>query len=181
MRTEKAGLAALVFMGFGVLSSPAFSADGTITINGQVSDATCDVGINGATGGDYTLTLPTVQASSLAAAGAVAGSTQFTFNLSGCTATTATQVRAYFEANNVDPATGNLVNNAATTPAAEVQVQITDNALNPIDLRTNTGNQFVPFTSGENVDLTYAAQYIATGISTAGMVETQLVYSLEYM
>ena len=51
--------------------SSAFAADGTITINGEVTDNTCVV--TTPQGKDLTVTLPTVSKLSLATAGATAG------------------------------------------------------------------------------------------------------------
>ncbi|SSQ11842.1 P pilus assembly protein, pilin FimA [Acinetobacter baumannii] len=51
------------------------AADGTITINGLVTDKTCDI-VTPA-GKDFTVTLPTVSKQTLAVAGDVAGRTPF--------------------------------------------------------------------------------------------------------
>lgn len=167
--------------GFALMGAQSASAaDGTITITGQVIDAGCDISVNGATG-DSTVVLPAVSKNILANPGDTAGNTAVNLSLSNCPATGG--VRAYFEALNVDQATGHLLNTAAT-PADNVQVQVTDAAGTGIDLRTNTTNDFVNFTDdGGGVgtaDLQYGVQYVATGASTAGQVETQLTYSLEY-
>ena len=64
-----------------------------------------------------------------------------------------------------------------------VQVQVTDPSGAGIDLRTNTNNNFVSFIDNAgtgSADLQYGVQYVATGASTAGQVETQLTYSLDY-
>ena len=62
--------------------SSAFAADGTITINGLVTDNTCVV--TTPQGKDLTVTLPTVSKLSLASDGATAGRTPFTLGLSNC-------------------------------------------------------------------------------------------------
>lgn len=158
----------------------ATAADGTITISGQVIDAGCDISVNGGTG-DSTVVLPSVSKNTLANPGDTAGNTTVSLSLSGCPDTGG--VRAYFEALNVDQSTGHLLNTAAT-PADNVEVQVTDAAGTGIDLRTNTTNNFVNFIDGGagtgTADLQYGVQYVATGAATAGQVETQLTYSLEY-
>lgn len=174
MLTAMAGMAI-------VGASGAFAADGTITITGQVVDASCDVSVNGNVG-DATVVLPSVSKIALANAGDVSGSTPVSLSLSGCPA--AGSVRAYFEAQNVDQATGNLKNNASGTPATNVQVQVTDSSGAEIDLRDNTNNNFVDFTDDGDgngtANLDYAVQYVATGAATAGAIDTALVYSLDY-
>lgn len=167
--------------GAGLLAaSGASAADGTITIQGQVTDASCLIAVDGGTG-DSTITLPAVSKSALATPGDTAGAKGFTMQLSGCPTTGS--VRAAFAPLNVDPATGYLQNTASVSAATNVQVQVLDGMATPIDLRDNTGNSYVPFVDqgGAGVaDLNYAARYVATGIATAGQVDTQLVYTLDY-
>ncbi|RMH82372.1 type 1 fimbrial protein [Pseudomonas sp. AOB-7] len=173
--------AAVMVLGAGLVGSFGASAsDGTITIMGEVVDASCDISVNGGTA-DATVVLPTVSKTVLAAPGDVAGATAVNLALTNCPVSGS--VRAYFEAHNVDQATGYLRNNAAATPAGNVQVQVADAAGSGIDLRDNVGNTFVAFTDDGGVgsaNLNYMVQYIATGASTAGLVETALVYSLDY-
>lgn len=180
-RLNSNGYVAGVLLGAGLLSATgAFAADGTITIQGQVTDSSCLIAVDGGTG-DSTLTLPAVSKSALAVPGDTAGAKSFTMHLSGCPATGS--VRAAFSPLNVDPATGYLQNTATVSPAANVQVQVLDGTVTPIDLRDNTGNDYVPFVDqgGSGVaDLNYAARYVATGVATAGQVDTQLVYTLDY-
>jgi major type 1 subunit fimbrin (pilin) len=168
-------------LGAGLLgASGAFAADGTITIQGQVTDASCAIAVDGGTG-DSTITLPAVSKSALAVPGDTAGAKSFTMQLSGCPATGS--VRAAFSPLNVDPATGYLQNTATVSPATNVQVQVLDGTVTPIDLRDNTGNEYVPFVDqgGAGVaDLNYAVRYVSTGVATAGQVDTQLVYTLDY-
>ncbi|MFH4337526.1 fimbrial protein, partial [Acinetobacter baumannii] len=68
------------------------AADGTITINGLVTDKTCDI-VTPA-GKDFTVTLPTVSKQTLAVAGDVAGRTPFQINLANCSQG---KVATYFE------------------------------------------------------------------------------------
>lgn len=154
----------------------ASATDGTITISGKVQDASCDAILTG-NAGTNTLTLPTVSKTTLAAPASVAGRTSFGFDLTGCPVSG--KVRSYFESTNVDPSTGSLMNNAVT-PAGNVQVQILDDVSGvAIDLRDNTNNSWIDLTTGA-ATLNYSAQYIATAAATAGDVETQLVYTLQY-
>ena len=70
----------------------AHAADGTITINGLVTDKTCNI-VTPA-GKDFTVTLPTVSRQTLANAGDVAGRTPFQINLEDCSEG---KVATYFE------------------------------------------------------------------------------------
>ncbi|ERL49346.1 hypothetical protein BJB45_07700 [Halomonas huangheensis] len=159
-----------------LLSGSALAADGTIDITGRVTDSSCTIAVDGGSASS-SVVLPTISSTSLATDGAVAGATPFTFNLSGCPTTGS--ARAYFESTNVDMGTGYLVNNAAS-PAENVQVQIANANGTSIDLRDNTNNPYVTFDSG-SANITYNAQYVAVGGgATAGDVDTQLVYTMEY-
>ena len=162
-------------------TSTAFAADGTITINGQVTDKTCTVNAGG--NKDFTVTLPTVSKQVLAAAGDTAGRTPFTINLTGCTA--GSKVATYFEPGaTVDFNTGRL--NNATGTATNVQVQLlgSENTVIPV-LAAGAGgiqanSQLVDVSGGGAADLNYYAQYYATGASTPGSVATTVKYTIIY-
>lgn len=167
-----------IIVGVGIVASAsAMASDGTITINGKVTDSACDISIGGAS--DATVTLPNVSTSVLAAPGDVAGATPVAMALTNCPTTGS--VRAFFEAQNVDMNTGHLLNTAASTPANNVQVQVVDQATgNAIDLRDNTNNPYVMFSSDGSANLNYSLQYYAEGAASAGSVESRLVYTLDY-
>ena len=162
-------------------TSTAFAADGTITINGQVTDNTCTVNAGG--NKDFTVTLPTVSKQVLAVAGDTAGRTPFTINLTGCTA--GSKVATYFEPGaTVDFNTGRL--NNATGTATNVQVQLlgSENTVIPV-LAAGAGgiqanSQLVDVSGGGSADLNYYAQYYATGASTPGSVATTVKYTIIY-
>ena len=82
---KKSIIGASLAMAFGLMSGNAFAADntGTITFNGELTDTTCKVDIEGQ-GPDATITLPTVSTATLTAAGQVTGRTGFNMNLSDC-------------------------------------------------------------------------------------------------
>jgi major type 1 subunit fimbrin (pilin) len=163
------------------------AADGTISFLGTVSDSTCS--INGVTSGsaaDVSVTLPTVPASSLAAQGAVAGTsspTDLTFALTGCTGT-ATKVVAGFENGpTVDQDTGYLTNQAGAGAASNVQVRLLNSSMLPIKITTGENNTLAgnsaKITDGA-ANLKYFAQYYATGAATAGTVNTSVQYTMQY-
>lgn len=175
---------------FSALCGGASAADGTITITGNVTDVSCTIDIGGQTGGDSNVTLPSVALSSLSAVGDTAGATQISFHISECAVSSPDgklpgTVRAHFDANNVDPQTGNLLNTESATPATGVEVQITNADNRPIDLRTNNNNPYASIKDdGEGIgsaNMVYAAQYVSISDSPApGGVKGELVYSLEY-
>lgn len=158
-------------------SVAAHAADGTVTINGMVTDQTCKVSANSK---DITVTLPTVGVGSLATAGTTAGRTPFTINLENCKAG---QVSAFFETGgNVDAASGRLNN---TGGASNVQVQLLSDSSVVIPVLANAAQ--APVTTkatvakdGDSAALNYYAEYYATGAATAGNVATSVQYTINY-
>ena len=165
-------------------TSTAFAADGTITINGQVTDNTCTV--NTVQGKDFTVTLPTVSKQVLAAAGDTAGRTPFTINLTGCTA--GSKVATYFEPGaTVDFNTGRLNNASGTAKNVQVQLLGSDNTAIKVLAGSGSGldfaqtnSQWVDVVAGGSADLNYYAEYYATGTSEAGSVATTVKYTIIY-
>lgn len=158
-------------------SVAAHAADGTVTINGKVTDQTCKVSANSK---DITVTLPTVGVGSLATAGTTAGRTPFTINLENCKAG---QVSAFFETGgNVDAASGRLNN---TGNASNVQVQLLSDSSVVIPVLANAAQ--APVTTkatvakdADSAALNYYAEYYATGAATAGDVATSVKYTINY-
>jgi major type 1 subunit fimbrin (pilin) len=168
-------------------STIAQAADGTITITGVITDTTCS--INGkatGTSADIAVTLPTVTAGSLSAAGATAGTSNLgdiKLTLSGCTGTATKAVARFENGPTVDQSSGNLVNKAATTPASNLQVRLLNASMQPINILTNANNDLAAngatIASGA-ATLNYFAQYYATGKATAGNVNTSAQYTMTY-
>ncbi|ESK45594.1 fimbrial protein [Acinetobacter oleivorans] len=153
------------------------AADGTITINGLVTDKTCDI-VTPA-GKDFTVTLPTVSKQTLA----VAGRTPFQIKLANCSEG---KVATYFEPGaNVDFNTGRLLNKDATG-AKNVNVQLLGSNNNFIPVLAAGANgaqansQWVDVAAAGSADLNYYAEYYATGASTAGKVNTSVQYTIIY-
>ncbi|MCD9085942.1 fimbrial protein [Stenotrophomonas sp. SY1] len=160
----------------------AHAADGTITFTGNVTDQTCTVSSSGGNA-TFTVNLPTVSRTSLAAAGATAGQTPFAINLSQCSAG---NVATYFEPGaSVDLSSGRL-NNQAASGAGNVQIQLLgdNNQFLPV-LAAGTGvaqgnSQWVSVAADGSANLNYSAEYYATGAATAGDVSTQVNYTIIY-
>ncbi|EAA5922552.1 type 1 fimbrial protein [Salmonella enterica subsp. enterica serovar Teko] len=161
------------------------AGNGTINFTGAVNSQTCSATVNGATGATAAaVTLPTVQANILNAAGNTAGQTAFKMDVTGCASSNpagAGTVKAFFEKGpNVD-ANGRLIN-TTSDGASNVTLQLVDGTsnteINVGDIAQNSGN-FVTI-SGGNATLPYSVRYYATGAATAGAVTSSVTYSLIY-
>ncbi|WP_245746881.1 fimbrial protein [Paraburkholderia lycopersici] len=159
---------------------------GTITFNGNVSATTCTINAGGGatgSGGDMTVTLPSVSASMLGASGATAGRTPFSIILSGCSGS-ATQVSTFFANGTlVDQTTGQLILDS-TSGAKNVEISLLGESQAPIVVGAPNGqqnSQLVTLNSSGPTTLKYFAQYIGTGKTvTPGSVSSQVSYSLTY-
>jgi len=155
--------------------APAFAADGTIQITGNVTTTACKVTT---TSGNINVLLPTVSTAALATNGAVAGQTPFTVALTTCPANTTASV--YFEPGpNVDTTTNQLKNNGT---AGNVQVRLYNSDLDQVMLSSAPGSQKSKTVTGAgNLNLNYSAAYVAQGgAATAGTVSTSVVFSMIY-
>lgn len=162
-------------------SNIALASDGTITINGKVTDTTCNISVNGGNASN-TVTLPTVSTSALAAAGATATPTPFTVVLSGCTGSTQTSASTFFESGaNVDANSGRLTNAAVDEPAGNVQVQLLNKDRGTINIGSalEQGDVWTAFKADSTI-MTYIAQYYATAAAEAGNLTTSVTYSIVY-
>ncbi|GHD69943.1 fimbrial protein [Jeongeupia chitinilytica] len=172
-------ISAMFAAALGFAAIGAHASDGTITINGELTAQTCTISGNGQ-GNNFTVTLPKVATSVLAAAGSTAGATGFNIALTNCTPATG-NVRTFFEYGSNTLADGNLKN--ATGTATLVEVQLLNGDMSPIDMSKADGAQnskIVAINSGA-ANLPYAAQYNSpAGGATAGTVSTTTTYSLSY-
>lgn len=176
---QKTLLGTVIALTVSTMALPASAADGTITINGKLTQQTCTVKINGGSA-DAVISLPSLSTAALDSAGKTAGRTAFTMNLSGCTPATGS-VRAYFEHGpTVDAATGRL-NNTISSGAKQVQVQLRDHEENDVYVG-NTSQRSNPATalSAGAANLLYSAYYYATGQASAGELATSVTYSIDY-
>lgn len=178
---QKLLLSTLLVSALSLTSQFAAASDGTITFNGQVVANTCTVNGNGTGMKDFTVTLPAVPASALAAAGHTAGRTPFNIALTGCTPTTG-NVHTYFEAGpTTDASTGNL--NVAGGGATNVQIQLLNgNDSSAIKAGFADGSQnshSVALTAGA-ATLPYFAQYYATGAAGPGAANSSVMYTMTY-
>jgi major type 1 subunit fimbrin (pilin) len=168
-------------------SMSAHAADGTVAISGTVSDTTCS--INGAASGtpaNVSTVLPTVQAGSLATAGATAGTSDLgdiQFTLTGCPDSLVKAVARFENGPTVDQTTGYLTNQTGGAGAQNVEVRLLNAALQPINITTNANNTLdtngVALVGG-GATLNYYAQYYATAKATSGNINTRVQYTMDY-
>jgi major type 1 subunit fimbrin (pilin) len=121
--------------------------------------------------------------STLAAAGATAGSTAFSIAVGGCTAGE-TLFTTFFESGvRTDPATGRL--NTVPGGAANVQLQLRNSNNTIINVAAAPGAQGViaaPITGTPGVGTAnFAVNYYAMGVTTAGSVSSAVTYSMSYI
>ncbi|WP_233861911.1 fimbrial protein [Paraburkholderia adhaesiva] len=173
----------LLVLALAAVPAFAFAAPNTINFQGEVTDQTCQVTVNG-NPGNPTVLLPTVPATALSAANSTAGQTTFTVAVSDCMAPVSTTqaINTVFVGNLVTTA-GNLGN---TGTATNVALQLLDPALPaaPFDLSA-AGGVYAPGLQLQVGDTAaahdFAVQYISeTGAATAGSVLGSVQYSVNY-
>jgi major type 1 subunit fimbrin (pilin) len=164
--------------------SAAFAAGGnTIHFQGEVTDQTCEVTINGASASP-TVLLPAVSSAKLAAAGSTAGLTTFAVGVTGCAAPTAAaqSIKTVFVGNQVTPA-GNLAN---TGNAKNVALQLLDPSAPSTPFNLNTAGGYVASGLSLGVGQTsashdFAVQYVSeSGGATPGSVKASVQYQVSY-
>ncbi len=182
---------------------PAHAVDGTITINGEITDQTCKI-----EGQDppYNLlvNLPKIGTKALKDVNSTAGATPFTIKLTDCPSTLSGDVKAYFEpGSSTDYGTGNLiayttvapVGTAAAIPSPaaavfnNVQIQLANPNGSVIKLGTDVQYQQAQAATltaanggSKQATLRYLAQYIKSGAGDikAGKLVTYVQYSIVY-
>ncbi len=163
----------------------------TITFNGTILDATCNVtggqGTNGVAG-SFVVTLPQISKSELSTAGATAGATGFSVVIGApsgqpgaCDSLNGKTAKLHWNINQLSiDAANNVLKNSGT--ATNVGVQLANPNGNVVDLSnaasaTNVGAEV----TGGTTQLNYVASYKAiTGAAGQGTVQTSLEYVVEY-
>lgn len=163
------------------------ASTGTITFNGELTDSTCNVVIDGQAS-DATVTLPTVSISDLPSSGKTSGRTAFNLQLSDCVVGTnagQSKVSAFFQTGaTVDQSTGRL-KNTLTDGATLVDLQLLDASNNYAPINVGSTNQvsdmaYVDIDANGSATLPYAVEYYANGQTTPGLVASSVVYNLQY-
>jgi len=176
MKKNLLSIALAASFGLFALAPAAHAADGQIDFAGSVVASSCI--INGGTS-NFTVTLPPVSTKSLSALGKTAGRVPVPIALTNCTA--GSKVRAYFESGVTTKSMGRL----AVDPggASNVDLQLLNESFGPLIAGAAVGAQntgIVTVPASGNVDLTYHAEYFATGAATAGAVKSRVMYSISY-
>jgi major type 1 subunit fimbrin (pilin) len=178
----KTALLATAIAATGLLATSANAAtDGTITITGTVVPQTCQVDGNAYGTSDVkAVTLPSVMATKLNTAGAIAGKTGFSIAVTNCPSLL-TSVQTYFSGGNINSSNGNLGN---TGTATNVQVQLLNASGAVMDLSKSTAtaqNSPSVSLSGGAATLNYSAQYYANGgAAGAGSVTSTVDFTMIY-
>lgn len=165
----------------------ASASDGTVNFEGSVIGESCNIDIsqgfvtdNGNPNG--LVTLPNVSLSAFPSPSSKAGATNFQFTMTDCTPNIL--VRPYFEATNVNPSTGFLVNTVSEESggATDVELEILNFDNESIDLRTNpeATNEFADVGDNGTIILHYKVQYTSRVNPTAGAVNSAMTYTLQY-
>lgn len=153
------------------IAGGAYAVDGTVTVNGTISAATCTV-----TPSATTVTLPTVSKTALAVAGATAGAVPWSVSVSACSAAT---INTYFEPGSTVNANGRLINSGTAT---NVDGEILTSTYGVVNLGAAYGTQG---TSPVAVSASAATQqffvrYYATGAATAGTFASSFTFTMIY-
>ncbi|WP_058911700.1 fimbrial protein [Entomohabitans teleogrylli] len=156
------------------------ASNNTIQFQGEVTEQTCSVTVNGAEA-NPTVLLPTVTASALDQAAKVAGMTRFTISLTGCSAPTGSDraVGMVFVANNLTE-NGRIGN---TGTAKNVTLQLVDPASpgSALDLTGTTAAPGLVLAQGATTaSHDFAVQYYAEAAAQAGSVLGSVQYAVTY-
>lgn len=173
---------------FSTVSTSVTANDGTITFTGSISDATCEITggdeTNPAQGANFSVHLPPVSVTALSSSGKYAGDTRFFINLSGENCPNGKVANVVFEraqSSQIDSATGYLKNHAQSGAANNVQVRILNHDKSPLNLNLVNAEHQPVTTAGHSAQFKYWGQYASVnGASSAGTVETEVIYSITY-
>lgn len=170
---------ALALTGIAMASQAAFASDGTITVTGSVVDSTCTVAST-AGGKDFTVALPAVSKTTLAAAGNTAGATGFGIKLNGCSPASG-NVHTHFDAGaTVDPNTGRLTLNAGGASNVQIQIKNADGSVIKAGADSTLQNSKTTALAAGAAQLNYIMEYYATGAATAGAANSSVTYTIAY-
>ncbi len=185
------------------VTAPAWAVDGTITINGEITDQTCK--INGSVPPhNFVVTLPKIAASALKKVNDTAGATLFTIKITDCPSALTGQVKAYFEpgvttdydsgnlyaytgsATSTSPAPSSIPSDRASAAKAshvEIQLSNPDGAKITLGAAANTAaGVTLEGSDKKSATLRYLASYVKSseGTITAGKLVSYVQYSIVY-
>jgi len=158
-----------------------------ITFEGEVTEQTCQVTVNGQT--DAQVLLPTVKTTDLNGQASKAGQTPITMLITGCKKPSAggkKDIKVKFHGFNVD-SDGNLGNSANQSAATKVAVQLTKDASGTDaialdNLQTTTVDAATLADDDETATYVFGARYFSKdGGAGAGAVKASVEYTLSYL
>ena len=149
------------------------NSDNTLSSSLSIASTSCTLSTS-----NVTVTLPAVNAGVLAGAGKTAGRTPFTLNLTGCS-----NIGSGYSALalwSFTPAGGlsNVISNSASSPAANVGIQILDGSQSPVS--NGVASTLANINAAGSYSTAYYAQYYATGTAGVGHVTGLALFNLEY-
>ncbi|EXU76633.1 MULTISPECIES: fimbrial protein [Erwinia] len=154
-----------------------------VLFQGVYNEETCIVSINSGTYSEVVL-LPTISTSSLQTDGNEAGSKNFDITLQECPSDRTVTVKFVSNLSSADSTTGNLINTTGDGYSENVQVRIRkEDGTQVIIDDTESGQDYVVSSSGDDVTHQYTASYYASGNNavTAGVLKSlagvELVYN----
>ncbi|TBR37031.1 MULTISPECIES: fimbrial protein [Dyella] len=169
-------------------SPNAHAGDGTITFKGMIKSVTCDItGGDNTDGskGDITVNLRDTNITALPR-GSRTSPTAFSLNIGGtggsCTdGKIAKVVFEQLESPLINPVTGNLKNSTGAGRATNVEISLSNDKGQVINLATNENSTEAEIDGGA-ATLNYTAYYQADANNdvTAGTVDTNVIYSMDY-
>lgn len=176
---------------FTVVSLNAGAVD--FTVLGEIQDMTCEVKTEYK---NLVINLPTVGKSAFANSTS-AGFTPFQFEIARCNNLTAShlgkELYAFFESEHLDMRTHTLTNAASRNQARNVNIRLTNRDGSAIKVSNATAaadttfNPVENYRGGERIDLNrqsyvlhYGAEYFATGVVSAGIVESFATFTIRY-
>jgi major type 1 subunit fimbrin (pilin) len=179
--------AAAAVAGLIAIAPAAHASDGKIEFTGMVTALTCTINGGGANN-NFSVALPPVSTSSLAAVGSTAGRTPFAITLTNCSLTGPNHaITTYFEpGDTVDPVTGQLIVDAGAGAATNVQLRLLNSGdYSTIVAGAANGSQNsapVDLDASGNANLNYFVEYAQYGASgaTAGPANSRVFYTLTY-
>ncbi|MCE0813793.1 fimbrial protein [Buttiauxella sp. S04-F03] len=175
-----------------LVSLPYAAAVNTITFNGHITDATCDVtlqykGAEAGSEGTGSIDVGEVSASALIDPNSSAGQEPFHILAKNCSLGTSakTKIAANFKSANGDNQ-GYLNNIAIASAATNVQFRLRDSASKIIKVNdpnqvTNTATTTINTDVGGITDMLYYVEFVSTaGSATQGNVTSTVDYELMY-
>ncbi len=168
---------ALMLFSLIVSVAPAISADGTVTVTGEVLLETCTINAGFPS---FAVTLPTLATSAFTGIGSTAGGTRFSIALTNCTGP-ASKVNTYFEYGSTINAAGRLINQTAGGASVDGQIQnATGGAVN-LSASYDSQNTTPTAISSQSATQNYLIAYYANALPvTAGGFSSSVVYTLIY-